>query len=106
MGLSIAVVSFNFELSCKAIKEIAENDMDSKIKIVRRDEILMEDGTRYKAFLTYNHARGCRVDQIILVDDSKWYVYNQQYELIDFLKYRLYCTSCVPEEFQIQKYEW
>ena len=86
MGLSIAVVSFNFDLSCKAIRDIAENDMNSKIKIARRDEIIMEDDTRYKAFSTYNHVRGHCIDQLILVDDSRWIVYDQQYELIDWVK--------------------
>jgi len=66
----------------------------------------MNDGTRYKSFPTYNHARGHSIDQIIIVDDNRWEVYQQQAELIDWLKYRLECTSCVPEEFQIQEFEY
>lgn len=104
--LSIAVVAYNFELSCRAIRILADNDLNSKPKIIRRDEIIMEDDVKYKAFPTYNHARGHCIDQIIIVDDNRWEVYQQQYELIDWLKYRLDCTSCVPEEFQILKYEW
>ena len=104
--LSIAVVAYNFELSCKAIKILAKNDANSKPKIIYKDKIIMNDNTRYQAFPTYNHARDCWIDQIILVDDFRWHVYDQQYELIDWLKLRLYCTSNVPEEFQIQRYEW
>jgi hypothetical protein len=104
--LNIAVVAFNFELSCRAVKEIALNDVDSKPIMMLRDTIKMEDGTWYQAFPTFNHVRGHTIDQIIIVDDSRWNVYQQQYELIDWLKYRMDCTSCVPEEFQILTYEW
>lgn len=104
--LHIAVVGYNYELSCKAIRMFAQNDMDSKPIKIMKDSIVMDDGTKYKAFSSDNNARGHYIDQIIVVDDSRWDVYQQQYELIDFLKYRLYCTSCVPEEYQIQEYEW
>ena len=104
MNLTVAVVSYNFELSCRAIRVLVENDMDSKAKIICKDEIIMEDGTRYKAFPTYNHVRGYCIDQLIMVDDSRWMVHSQQYELIDWVKYRMF-MSCVPEEFQIQEYE-
>lgn len=103
--LNIAVVGYNFELSCKAIRIIAEND-NCKINKITKDSIFMEDGTKYKAFPTYNHARGHIVDQIIIVDDNRWEVYQKQYELIDWLKYRLGCVSCVPEEFQILEFEY
>lgn len=105
-NLHIAVVAYDFRLSCKAIKELAMSDKNSKIKIARKDEIMMEDGTRYKAFPTYNHTRGKWIDQIIIVDDDRWKVYDQQYELIEWLKIRVDCTSYIPEEYQIQEYEW
>jgi len=73
---------------------------------MKKDNIEMNDGTRYKAFSNYNNTRGHWIDQIIIVDDYKWKVYDQQEELISWLKYRLGCVSCVPEEFQIQEYEW
>lgn len=104
--LNVAVVAFNFDLSCKALRVLAENDQDSKIKRMQKDVILMEDGTKYRSFPTYNHTRGHIVDQVIIVDDCRWKVYNQQSELINWLKYRMDCVSCVPEEFQIQEYEW
>lgn len=103
--LNIAIVAFNYELSKKAMREIAYNDVDSKIKIKQYDYIIMEDDTRYKIFPTYNHVRGHCIDQLIIVDDDRWEVYAQQYELIDWIKYRMF-MSCVPEELQIQRYEW
>ena len=106
--LNIAVVAYNYDLSCKAIRELVESDMGSKPKHIRKNEILMEDGTRYKAFHNAIDTRGklIDVDQIILVDDSRWMVYIQQYEIIDYLISQLHLYSRVPEEFQILKYEW
>lgn len=103
--LNIAIVAFNYELSKIAMREIAYNDIDSKIKIVRPDYIIMEDNTRYKIFPTYNHVRGHCIDQLIIVEDDKGEVYDKQWELIDSIKYRMF-MSCVPKEFQIQGYEW
>jgi len=105
MSLNIAVVGYNYELSCRAIRLIAENDINAEIKIARKNEILMNDETKYKAFPTYNHVRGHCIYQIIIVDDSRWNVYEHQDELIEWLKYRLDYTSYVPEEFQIQRYK-
>jgi hypothetical protein len=104
--LKIAVVAYNYELSMKAIRELAENDMNSKPKVIRRDKILMEDNTQYVAFPTYNHVRGHCIDQLIVVDDFRWFVYRKQRELIDWIRYRIDCASCVPREFQEIEYEW
>jgi len=104
--LSIAVVGYNFELSCKAIRILAENDNDTEIKSIYKDYIIMKDDTIYKTFPTYNHARGHYIDQLIVVDDCRWDIYYKQAELINWIKYRINCTSCVPEEFQEIKYEW
>lgn len=100
MGLTVAIIAHNYECSCNTIKEIAENDMDSKVKNVRRDEIIMEDSTKYKAFPTYSHLRGCRIDQAIIVSDI-WNEYK--HKIYEELKCRLEYTSYVPEEYQIQK---
>ena len=43
MGLTVAIVAHSYESSCKVTREIAETDMDSKVKNARRDEIIMED---------------------------------------------------------------
>jgi hypothetical protein len=102
--LNIAVIAYYYELSCKAIRELAENDTNSKPKIIRKDTIIMEDGTEYKAFSTYENARGRRIDQLILVNI---YEFNESlHKLYEYITYRIYCTSCVPEEYQIQNYKW
>lgn len=105
MRLTVAVVAYNYDLSCKAVWQLANNDKDSKIKYKHKNEIIMEDCTRYITFPTYNHVRGHCIDQLIIVDDYRWEVYQEQAELIDWIKHRMF-MSCVPEELQIQRYEW
>ena len=102
--LRIAIVASNYELSKKAMLKIAEVDY-STIKIKLNKSIEMDDNTIYYVFPTHNHVRGCCIDQLIIVDDFRWKVYSQQEELIDWIKYRMK-NSCVPEEFQVQEYEY
>ncbi|HHX69639.1 MAG TPA: hypothetical protein GX708_16530, partial [Gallicola sp.] len=45
--LNIAIVASNYELSERALWEIANNDTNSKIKIEQYNYIIMEDGTKY-----------------------------------------------------------
>jgi len=97
-------VAYNYKLSKEAMKKIANSDK-SNIKTLRENYIEMNDATRYYIFSTHNHVRGHIIDQLIIVDDSRWEVYQQQAELIEWIKYRM-CYSCVPEEYQIQEYEW
>lgn len=103
--LVIAVVAFNYKLSCEAIRELAYNDQNYKPIQICMGFCKMQDGTRYKCFSTEEKTRGHHIDQIILVDDNRWEVDWQQFELIDSLKHRMY-MSYVPDEFQIQRYEW
>jgi len=65
----------------------------------------MEDGTKYIVISNPNSVRGCNIDQMIIVDDYRWEIYNQQWQVIDEIKFRM-LKSCVPDEFQIQEYEW
>ena len=104
-SLTIGVVAYNYKLSCNAIKELAHNDETSTPRKLSMGYCEMQDGTIYKCFSTEEKTRGLRIDQIILVDDDRWEVDWQQFELIDSLKHRMY-MSYVPDEFQIQRYEW
>jgi len=93
-------------LSCKALREIVENDISSKPYIKRKDRVLMEDETTYMVISSVDKVRGHIFDQLIIVDDSRWMIFEKQEEILDWMKYRLFHSSCVPEEFQIQKYEY
>jgi len=104
MRLNIAIVAFDYRLSREAMKLIAQND-ESTIKKVTDRYIEMYDGTIYHVFPTFNHVRGYSISQLFIVDDFRWWVIEKQAELIKWVKYRLIYSN-VPEEFQIQKYEW
>ena len=104
MRLNIAIVAFDYRCSKEAMKLIAQSD-ESTIKKISNDYIEMHDGTVYRIFPTFNHVRGHFISQLFIVDDFRWMVFKKQAELIDWIKYRL-VYSDVPEEFQIQKYEW
>jgi hypothetical protein len=104
-SLYIAVIALNYRLSCEAIRFLAENDTNATIKQAHQNIIQMSDGTVYRCFSDYNQVRGHCIDQLILVDDSRWYVVSEQDELISCIHYRM-MHSCVPEELKIQKFEW
>jgi len=105
MKLHIAVLGYNYKLSCRALYEVAENDIDSKPKIRKKDTIIMEDGTKYTALPTnIDRVRGYHFDQLIIADDSRWMIFKECGEILNYLGYRL-GASYVPEEFKTQKYE-
>ena len=67
----------------------------------------MEDGTKYTAISSNSISSfGFRIDQLIIVDDSRWKIFGKLWELIDYTTNYCLNTSCVPEEFQVQKYEY
>jgi beta-xylosidase len=90
--------------------EIAENDMDANIikkaKSYIQSYVNMSDGTRYEAIVLNGTVKGLKYDQIILVDDNRWMIYNKYYDEINELKY--YCLSPLFDglDAQIIKYEW
>ena len=45
-----------------------------KLNIQDKNEIIMEDGTRYIAFSNLIQTKGFTIDQIILTDDKRWSV--------------------------------
>ena len=103
--LNIAIIGYNYELSCKALWEIVNNDKSSKPKVKQKNNVIMEDDTKYIAISNIIKTRGNIFDQLIIVDDSRWKIFDKQYEVIDYVKERLF-SSYVPEKFQIQQYEY
>ena len=87
-----------------AILEIAQNDESSISKIRRnQNKVFMNDGTVYEAIYDNRIADGKLIDQLIISDDLRWSVYDQQFQLIQNLKTSL-IRSCVPDELLIQEY--
>lgn len=107
--LHIGVLGYSYDLSIKQLREIVNNDMTSKPKRITRNNIIMEDGTKFTVIPSstdwINWIKGYKFDQLLLVDDNRWMIFNKHYDLIEYLKGRL-SISFVPEEFKILKYEW
>jgi hypothetical protein len=103
--LKIAVVAYNIEQSQIAIKILAENDNSSKPKLLCLNETHMEDGTIYQIMSFSKSMRGEKFDQLIIINDFRFNVYNQFPLEIYELKERIKFYSCVPEEFQVQEYQ-
>ena len=66
----------------------------------------MADGTRYESINVDSTTRGLKFDQIILIDDNKWKIFNKYRQIIDELT-----NFCLTDLFnglsvQIIKYEW
>lgn len=102
--LHVAVVGFNYHLSKIALREIAEAD-STKNKKVTDKYIEKTDGTIYRVFSNPDRVRGYMIDQLIVVDDFHWDIYNEQRELIKQIRFAM-CRSCVPDQLQVQRYEY
>lgn len=83
------------------LKYIYENDDDSKPLKIRRDWVMMDDGTEYYA-LSHNqdNIRGRYIDQLVISRNYE-ITSDNQCEAFEYIKYRLFYSN-VPEEFQIQ----
>lgn len=107
MGLKVGILGFNANQTYMGMREIAVNDYDNKIIKINIDQIIMSDGTEYIAIYPNSEkVVGYKLDQLIVIDDVRWNIFSKLYELIDTLRQRLLFYSYVPEEYQIQKFEW
>jgi hypothetical protein len=107
MGLKVGVLGFDPDQTYIGMREVAESDYINKIKTISIDHIIMDDGTEYIAI--YPNAEkvvGYKLDQLIVVDYASWNIFAKLGELIDGLRQRLLFYSYVPEEYQIQRFEW
>jgi adenylate kinase len=103
--INIAVVGYNNDLSLKAARELATNDMDSEIVLANKNTIMMKDGTHYIPIGNANQIRGCRYDQIILVDDERWEVLVKRAN--DINEVRLMLSGTLDgSPYETQHYEW
>lgn len=107
--LKIGFIGYNSQLTQDGLIQFAENNKeDVAIFKHRTSYIRLKDGTEI-AGLYENRPdglRGHKFDQIILFDDERWNITAHRYDFIKQVIGR--CVSwysCVPEEYQILKYE-
>ena len=107
--LKLGFIGYNSRLTQDGLIKFAENNKeDIAICNYRQSYIRLKDGT--EIFDLYENGvgdlRSRRLDQLILFDDERWIIKFKRYEFINRIIERcLNGYSCVPEEFQILKYE-
>ena len=107
--LRIGILGYSYDLSTRALHEIVNND-EFNYKSISKFVALMNDDveTRYYAINpnSENGIMGTRLDQLIIVDDERWEILDKHGDFINHCINPCLVSSCVPEEFKIQKYEW
>lgn len=106
MSLTIGVLGYNDKLTEQMLHYVVECDTENQTEIFNRNYIRTYEGTEYRALLRHDNWRGYKFDQIILVDDSRWMIFDKRFDDINILKSYNLLMSCVPEEYQILKLEW
>ncbi len=107
MSLKIGVLGWDSHLSQVALKQVVLNDKTTTPKKIYKDKVITEDESLYMIVpQEIDKLRGLRFDQLILVDDERWQLLDKHYYLIKDFENYVISTSCVPDEFKIQKYEW
>jgi len=100
----IGIIGYNYDQSKQALKEIVEND-ESACRSMSSWGAVMFDKTRYFIIEDSRGLRGFRFDQLVIVDDNRWNVYDKRNDLILDAILSL-AGSCVPNEFLVLEYEY
>lgn len=107
--LRIGFIGYNSQLTQDGLRQFVENnEEDVEIFKYRQSYIRLKDGTEIVGLYEnrVDGLRGHRLDQLILFDDERWEIKWDRYDFIRRIIERcIEGYSCVPEEFQILKYE-
>ena len=107
--LKIGFIGYNSQLTQNGLRQFVENN-EENVAIFRyqKSYIRLKDGTEMVG-LYENRVGGLsghRFDQIILFDDERWNITTHRYDFIkQIIEKCVKWYSCVPEEYQILKYE-
>ena len=105
--LKIGIIAYDRDQCTTALREISNNDI-SKIKKVLYNSVVMEDGNEYIMInsLHPSNIKCLRLDQLIIVDDPRWNIFQNQCSLIHETETRGMSQSFYGMDCQILKYEW
>ena len=109
LPLKIRFIGYNSQLTQDGLRQFVENNKeDVEIFEYRQSYIRLKDGT--EIFGLYenkiDNLRSRRLNQLILFDDERWNITAHRYDFIKTIIERcMNWYSCVPEEYQILKYE-
>lgn len=107
--LKIGFIGYNSQLTQDGLIQFAENNKeDVEIYKCRASYIRLKDGAEIVGLYENrpDALRGHRFDQIVLFDDERWNITARRYDFIkQVIEKCVSWYSCVPEEYQILKYE-
>ena len=104
--LRVGILAYNESLTTECCKMIAYSDEDAKITNTTQRATYMGDGTAYFAISDSElNNRGRTLDQLILVDDSRWEIFKHKETLIDYLEKYVLNDNLKNTEYRIQMYE-
>lgn len=105
--LTIGILGYKTDLSFRGLHNLA-CDNEEQVEQHKKECLKLADGTMIIPIATtslQSYRRAVRIDQLILFDDDRWLIESNKAENILKIKRFLLCHSCVPEEYQILKYE-
>ncbi|PXV88443.1 hypothetical protein C8E03_108170 [Lachnotalea glycerini] len=105
--LTIGILGYNTDLSFRGLHDLA-CDNEEQVEQHKKEFLKLADETKIIPITNTNllsSRRAVRIDQLILFDDDRWLIESNKAENILKIKRFLLCHSCVPEEYQILKYE-
>jgi hypothetical protein len=105
--MNVAVVGYDWKLSCDACIKLAHNDTSSLILKIQKHLgwVLMNDGTIYYAIsdsIKNLHGQK-RFDQLIVVDDARC---SAVLKRIDVISWMIDEYNLLDADWQIQTYIW
>ena len=103
--LTVAILFYSRAVLNIYAADIVLSDQNSKHKTMSRYNAFMEDGTKYLFMPNLTELYGITIDQLIIVDDFRWNILYDKCKIIKAITMSIRSYSCVPEQYQIQKYE-
>lgn len=104
--LRIAVIGYNYEQTRMALESFILNNKEDIIDIKKyRSTVVLIDRTELSIVNDITDIVGNNYDQLMVCDDYRWNVFEKKELLINAVVSSMKYYSCVPEEFQVMRYE-
>lgn len=104
--LEIAFMGHNLKIATLILRQFAEDNKE-QVAHKQRGRLILKDGTRIEAIspaMVRVGLAGTIYDQLILADDARGMLEADAAPEIEAVRWGAMCHSCVPEEFQILRY--
>lgn len=104
--LEIAFMGHDLRITTLFLRQFVE-DNEEQVAHHRNGRVILKDGTIIEAIspaMVRTRLDGRRYDQLILADDARGMIEIDAIREIEIIKWHAMLCSCVPEEYQILRY--